>query len=65
MTGDIQMLAWSVVLRNSPHTALGAELYVGARLAYLPIYLAGIPYLRTAVWAVSLWGILQVLEALF
>ena len=39
--------------------------YFWARLVYLPIYLAGIPYLRTAVWAVSLWGMLQVLEALF
>jgi len=51
--------------RNTPHTALGAQLYFWARVAYLPIYLAGIPYLRTAVWAVSLWGMLQVLEALF
>jgi uncharacterized MAPEG superfamily protein len=32
---------------------------------YLPIYLIGIPYLRTVVWAISLWGILQLLEALF
>jgi uncharacterized MAPEG superfamily protein len=59
------VLAVAVTSRNSSQTALGAELYFGARLAYLPIYLAGIPYLRTAVWAVSLWGILQVLEALF
>lgn len=59
------VLAVAVTGRTTPHTALGAELYVGARLAYLPIYLAGIPYLRTAVWVVSLWGILQVLEALF
>ena len=59
------VLAVSVVNRNTPHTALGTELYFWARLAYLPIYLAGIPYLRTVVWAVSLWGLLQVLEALF
>jgi len=50
--------------RDTPHAAFGAHLYFWARLVYLPIYLAGIPYLRTAVWAVSLWGILQVLEAL-
>jgi uncharacterized MAPEG superfamily protein len=59
------VLAVALTHRNTPHSALGAELYFGARLAYLPIYLAGIPYLRTAVWAVSLWGMLQVLEALF
>jgi uncharacterized MAPEG superfamily protein len=59
------VLAVTVTNRQSAHTALGAELYFWARLAYLPIYLAGIPYLRTVVWAVSLWGMLQVLEALF
>lgn len=58
--------ALGVVLAHAgtPHTALGAELYFWARLAYLPIYIVGIPYLRTAVWAVSLWGLLQVLAGL-
>jgi uncharacterized MAPEG superfamily protein len=51
--------------RNTAHTALGAQLYFWARVLYLPIYLIGIPYLRTVVWAISLWGILQLLEALF
>jgi uncharacterized MAPEG superfamily protein len=59
------VLAVTVTNRQTPHTALGAELYFWARLFYLPIYLAGIPYVRTAVWAVSLWGMLQVVEALF
>ena len=38
---------------NSPRTALGAELYFWARLVYLPVYIVGIPYLRTLVWAVG------------
>lgn len=59
------VLAVAIAGRTTPHTALGAEIYFWARLAYLPIYVAGIPYLRTAVWALSLWGMLQVLEALF
>jgi uncharacterized MAPEG superfamily protein len=50
--------------RESPHAALGAALYFYCRLLYLPVYIIGIPYLRTLVWAVSFWGILQVLEAL-
>jgi uncharacterized MAPEG superfamily protein len=50
---------------NTAHTAFGAELYFWARLAYLAIYIIGIPYLRTLVWAVSFWGLLQVLEALW
>jgi uncharacterized MAPEG superfamily protein len=47
---------------GTPHTALGAQLYFWARVVYLPVYVAGIPYVRTLVWAVSLWGLLQVLE---
>jgi uncharacterized MAPEG superfamily protein len=58
--------ALAVVLthRSSAQTALGAETYFWARLAYLPIYVVGIPYLRTAVYAVSIWGLLQLVEAL-
>jgi uncharacterized MAPEG superfamily protein len=53
-----------VASRATAHTALGAEIYFWARCAYLPVYLAGIPYLRTLVWVVSLWGMLQVIEGL-
>jgi uncharacterized MAPEG superfamily protein len=50
---------------NTLHTAFGAELYFWGRLAYLPIYIIGIPYVRTVAWVVSFWGLLQVLEALW
>ena len=50
--------------RGDGATALGAQAYFWARLVYVPLYAAGIPYLRTVVWAVSLWGILQLLWAL-
>lgn len=43
-------------------TALGAQLYFWARVVYVPLYLAGIPYLRSLVWAVSLLGMLMVLR---
>ena len=46
------------------HTAIGAQVYFWARVAYLPIHVVGIPCLRTAVWAASLWGILQMAEPL-
>ena len=29
----------------------------------MPVYIIGIPYVRTLVWAVSLWGLLQLIEA--
>jgi uncharacterized MAPEG superfamily protein len=59
------VLAVTVSNRNTPGTALGAELYFWARVAYLPIYVGGVPYVRTAVWAVSLWGLIKVIEGLF
>lgn len=58
------VLAVVLAHRQSDHTALGAQIYFWARLAYLPIYIVGIPYLRTAVWAFGFWGMLQVIEAL-
>lgn len=36
---------------------LGATLFFWARLAYFGVYLAGIAYLRTAVWAVAVVGL--------
>jgi uncharacterized MAPEG superfamily protein len=59
------VLAVTVSNRSSPGTALGTELYFWARVVYLPIYIGGVPYVRTAVWAVSLWGIIKVIEGLF
>lgn len=49
---------------RTPHTAIATQLYFWARLVYLPIYIAGVPYVRTVVWVVSIWGLLQVVEAL-
>jgi uncharacterized MAPEG superfamily protein len=42
-------------------TALGAQLFFWARLAYAVIYLIGIPWLRTGVWAISLVGLILIL----
>ncbi|MHC9085116.1 MAPEG family protein [Luteimonas sp. RIT-PG2_3] len=51
--------------RADATTALGAQLYLWARVAYVPLYLAGVPYLRSLVWTVSVLGILRILWALF
>jgi uncharacterized MAPEG superfamily protein len=41
-------------------TTTGAcAIFVGARVVYFAVYLAGIPYVRTAVWGVSLVGLVQ------
>lgn len=57
-------LAVVIAERTGTQTALGAEIYLIARVVYLPVYIVGIPYLRTLVYIVSIWGILQMLEAL-
>lgn len=51
--------------RTGSQVELGAQLYFFARLAYLPIYIIGIPVVRSVVWGVSLAGILLVVFALF
>ncbi|WP_158755652.1 MAPEG family protein [Dyella sp. S184] len=50
---------------HSGMTVLGAQLYFWARLAYVPVYAAGIPYLRTLIWAGSIVGIVLLLTVLF
>lgn len=49
------------------HTALtewGARLYFWARLAYVPLYVAGVPLVRSLVWNVAIIGILMLVVAL-
>ena len=47
------------------HTGgLGATIWILARIVYLPIYLAGTLYVRTAVWAVSVVGLVMMLARL-
>ena len=41
-------------------TALGAQLFFWARLAYVAVYVIGLPWVRTAVWAVSIVGLVLI-----
>ena len=41
-------------------TAMGAMIFFWARLAYAVIYVAGIPWLRTLVWFVSVIGMAMI-----
>lgn len=45
------------------HTALGAAIFFWARVAYFFAYLAGIKVLRTAIWAVSIAGLVMIMLA--
>ena len=46
-------------------TFVGTHLYFFGRLAYLPLYAFGVPYIRSVAWAVSLVGLVMVIAALF
>ncbi|HVM21690.1 MAG TPA: MAPEG family protein [Sphingomicrobium sp.] len=61
----IVVIVAEITNRTNETTALGASLFLWGRLAYAVIYLAGIPWLRTAAWAVSIAGILLVMSQLF
>jgi uncharacterized MAPEG superfamily protein len=52
-------LALALVLAGDPAGwgLVGAWLWFVARLVYIPLYLAGIPYIRSLVWLVSLAGL--------
>ncbi len=41
--------------------AIGAWLWFGARIAYIPLYLFGIKYVRSLCWTVSILGLLLML----
>lgn len=43
---------------------LGAQVFFWARLAYLPVYWAGITYVRSLVWAVGIAGLAMMLFAI-
>ena len=45
-------------------TAVGAQLYFWGRLVYLPLYAAGVPVVRTTVWAGASCGLVLILWAL-
>jgi uncharacterized MAPEG superfamily protein len=49
---------------TSPRIVTGAEMFFWARIAYIPVYYAGIAYLRTAVWVVSIIGLAFMLGAI-
>jgi uncharacterized MAPEG superfamily protein len=50
--------------REGDLTLWGAWLYFVARIVYVPLYAAGVPGVRTAVWTVSLIGLCMIFYAI-
>jgi uncharacterized MAPEG superfamily protein len=53
----ILVFAAHVAGKNNAVTALGAAIFFWARVAHAGLYIAGIPWLRTGAWAVSIVGL--------
>jgi uncharacterized MAPEG superfamily protein len=58
------VLVAQITNHTNATTALGAQLFFWARLAYAVIYVAGIPWVRTAVWGVSVVGLILIFTQL-
>jgi uncharacterized MAPEG superfamily protein len=56
----VLVVAASVVEKMNAMTALGAQLFFWGRVAYAPIYIVGIPWVRTAAFAVSMAGLILI-----
>ena len=61
----IVVLVVHVVGKGNETSALGAQIFLGGRVAHAAIYVAGVPALRTVVWAVSIVGMVMVASVLF
>jgi uncharacterized MAPEG superfamily protein len=57
-------LALIVTHRTGGSGALGATIWILARTVYIPVYLLGIMYARTLVWAISIVGLVMMLSRL-
>ena len=58
------VLAVSQLGLTNETTALGAQVFVAARLVHALVYTAGIPWVRTTAWAAGVAGILMVASPL-
>src|SRR5262245_37466234 len=58
------VLAADAAGRHSALTEWGAQLYFWGRVAYLPLYVAGIPLVRSLAWNVAAVGTFLFLAAL-
>jgi len=61
----ILVLVAHVAGKANETTAMGASIFFWARVAYLAIYTAGIPYLRSAAWFTAWAGGVMILIQLF
>ena len=54
------VLAAAIAGKTNDMTLLGAQIFLYARIAYALVYIVGLPWIRTAVWAVSIVGLAMI-----
>ena len=59
------VLAAHAMNRFSWLTLVGSQVYLIARIVYLPLYAGGVPVIRTVVWTIATVGLILVLTGLF
>ena len=57
-------LALIVTQRTGGSGALGATIWILARIVYIPLYLLNVVYARTVVWGISIVGLVMMLTRL-
>jgi len=60
----VLVVSASIMERINAMTALGAELFFWGRVAYSVIYIAGVPWLRTAAFLTSVAGLVLIFSQL-
>jgi uncharacterized MAPEG superfamily protein len=58
------VLALAAAGKSNDATVLGAQIFFWARVVYAAVYLAGLPWVRTGAWTVSVVGLLVLLAQL-
>jgi len=58
------VLAAQVTNKLDATTALGAQLFFWARLAYAAVYVIGLPWIRTLVWLIGVVGLVLIFARL-
>jgi uncharacterized MAPEG superfamily protein len=60
----VLVLATEVTNKTNASTDLGAQVFFAARVFYAAIAVIGLPWLRTAIWCVSIAALLLILAQL-
>lgn len=59
------ILAVYATERSNQWSEIGAQVYFWGRLAYLPAYAVGLPWIRTFIWQIATIGIVLCMVPLF